>query len=119
LPERTATSIPGSAPPPAERTGTDVRRTAGWVVIGAAGAALLSAVLLGIEALDARNVYDADPTQATSNHALSLQRWTNVAWVAGGVLLAGGLVLVVWPTPHPSTANAVGPGYGLLLRGDL
>jgi hypothetical protein len=116
LPERAATSLP--APPPPERTGADVRRTAGWVVIGAAGAALLSAVLLGIEALDARNVYDANPTQATSNHALSLQRWTNVAWVAGGVLLAGGLVLVVWPTPRPTT-NGLGPGYGLVLRGNL
>jgi hypothetical protein len=119
LPERAATPTPSFVPPPAERTGADVRRTAGWVVIGAAGAVLLSAVLLGIEALDARDVYDADPTRATSSHALNLQRWTNVAWVAGGVLLGGGLVLVVWPTPHPSATNALGTGYGLLLRGDL
>jgi hypothetical protein len=121
LPERAATPSATSARPPAERTGgtgAEARRTAGWVVIGAAGAALLSAVLLGVEALDARSAYNADPAAATSNHALSLQRWTNIAWVTGGALLVGGLVLVVWPAPRPVAAAAIGPGY-LLLRGDF
>jgi hypothetical protein len=42
-------------------------------------------VVLGLEAADAKNAYDAAPVQATYDHASSMQTWTTVVFVAGGV----------------------------------
>ena len=78
----------------------DVRRTIGVTLIGVGGAILLSGVVLGLNANGARDAYDAGPTRAAFDHATSLQTWTNVAFVTGGVLAAGGIALVVWPSPR-------------------
>jgi hypothetical protein len=91
-----------SSPAP---SGVDLRTSSGLVALGAAGIALLGGALLGSEALGARDAYAAAPTAASFDHANELARWTNVAWVTGGVLAAGGLVLVLWPASH-ATATA-------------
>lgn len=103
LPEAAPAPRPEDAgTPPAHRS--DLRGPIGFVLLGAAGAALLSGALLGAEALDARDAYRAGPTQASFDHAENLQRWTDAAWIAGGVLAAAGLALVLWPSPHRADA---------------
>ncbi len=103
---------PGGEKAPAEPVGrrdADARRTVGFVALGASAAVVLSAVLLGVEALDARDAYAAGPTEASYDHAVGLQRWTDAAWITGGVLAAGGLMLVLWPSPHaPPNARTRG-----------
>jgi hypothetical protein len=89
--------------------GAEVRRGVGLVLVGAAGAALLAGGLLGVEALEARDAYDAAPVMATLDHASHLQTWTNVAFVAGGCLMAVGLALTLWPAPRASPSSSARP----------
>ena len=86
---------------------------------------LLSGIVLGSEAIGARDAYRGAPTPFGYDHASELQTWTNVAFVAGGIMAAGGIALVVWPSPKgaggPGTRSEVlslipAPG-ALLLRG--
>ena len=94
-------------------------KTAGVAAIGAGSGALLAGVVLALEAVDAKNAYQAAPAQATYDHASALQTWTNVAFIAGGVLAAGGIALVVWPhkSGEPATAQVgLTPG-GLSVKG--
>jgi hypothetical protein len=93
------------APRPVGRD-IDARRVLGLVTLGAAGGATLEAVLLGALALDARDAYRAGPTQASYDHAQNLERWTDAAWIAAGVLAASGLALVLWPAPRGNDARA-------------
>jgi VCBS repeat-containing protein len=121
----TAVASPLATAPPPSR-GMELRRGTGLVVLGAAGTALLASSLLGIEALEARDAYQAAPSQATFDHASHLQTWTNVGFVAGGCLLVAGLGLALWPAPRaPSSSGtsrdpvlfvAVAPP-GLLVQG--
>lgn len=112
------------APPPPEPapqpTHGDWRTPVGIAATGVGGATLLAGVLLGVEANDAKNAYVASPAQATYNHASSLQTWTNVAFIAGGVITAAGVVLIVWPalgSSGPARAEvSVVPG-GMLVKG--
>jgi hypothetical protein len=92
---------PPPAPPPA---GPDWKRPAGFVALGVGGALLLSGVVLGSEAIGARDVYRGAPTQDGLDHASELQTWTNVAFIAGGVVAAGGVALVLWPSAHAGGA---------------
>ena len=92
----------------------------GIAATGVGGATLLAGVLLGFEANDANNAYVAPPAHATYDHASALQAWTNVAFIAGGVITAGGLALIFWPS-HSATEPAKAevsllPG-GLLVKG--
>jgi hypothetical protein len=104
-----SSSGPPESPAPAH-SGPDWKTTVGVAALGVGGATLLAAVILGIEAEDAKNAYGAAPAQATYNHASGLQTWTNVAFVAGGVFAAGGLALVLWPshkTSEPAKVEGV------------
>lgn len=74
---------------------SDLRRTAGFVVMGVGGAVVLSGVILGVQTLGARDVYYASPSTTAVDHANAMMHWTNVALIAGGVLVAGGAGLVV------------------------
>jgi hypothetical protein len=92
-------------------------RTIGHVALGAAGVALLAGLLLGAEALSAKDVYDSAHTPAAYNHASNLQTWTNVAYASSGTLLAFGVVFVLWPSPHTPVAVAGASGGGGALPG--
>jgi hypothetical protein len=102
----------GGTPPPPEpprpataSSGFDWKMTVGVAALGVGGGTLLAGVVLGIEAVGAKNAYVASPAQATLDHASQLQTWTNVAFIAGGVFAAGGLALVLWPS-HKATEPA-------------
>jgi hypothetical protein len=116
---------PPPAPPPPAEGAVSLRKAAGFTTVGVGGALLLSGVVLAAETLGARDAYRGAPTPDTYGHASELEMWTNVAFIAGGVLAAGGLALVLWPSSHASAAPSApveglrltpGPG-GVLLRG--
>lgn len=87
---------PPPTPPPRESFWI-TRRVVGVGVAGVGVAALGSAIVLGLNANDAKTAYDAAPTRESFDHASSLQTWTNVALISGALLVAGGVALVVWP----------------------
>ena len=99
---------PPPPPPPPVETGT-WRHPAGFTAIGVGAALLLSGIVLGSETVGARDAYRGAPTQATYDHASELEMWTNVAFIAGGVMAAGGIALVLWPTSHASADPAAKP----------
>jgi tetratricopeptide (TPR) repeat protein len=113
-------SSPPSAPAPSPSATSDWKKPVGIAAAGVGGATLLAGILLGVEANDAKNAYDAAPAQATYNHASGLQTWTNVAFIAGGVITAAGVALILWPShgaSEPAKAEvSVLPG-GLLVKG--
>ena len=84
-------------PPPRQETYWITRRVIGVGVAGVGLAALGSGIILGLQANSAKDAYDVGPTRESFDHASSLQTWTNVSLVAGGVLIAGGIALVVIP----------------------
>jgi hypothetical protein len=119
-----ATPPPSATLPPGH---ADWRHTAGFVALGVGGALLLSGAVLGSEAIGARDAYRGAPTQDGFDHASELQMWTNVAFIAGGVVAASGIALVLWPSPRapgepPAKAEALrvapAPG-GVLLEGSF
>ncbi len=85
---------PASAP---KVSAPSVQRQVGLVTLGVGAALLGAGMVLGFEALDARDAYNAAPARATLDHAQGLQTWTNIALVAGAVVAAGGLALVILP----------------------
>jgi len=101
------------------------RRVVGVAVAGVGLAAVGSAILLGVNALDAKDVYNNDPSRGTFDQASSLQTWTNVTWISAAALLATGAALVVWPesslSNHQGAARwhvvASLPMGGALVRG--
>ena len=111
---------PVVVPTPTTPTGVEVRRTIGLVTIGFGAAVLTSGAILGLQALDARDAYNATPSRGGFDHADSLQNWTNIAFVTGGILAAGGLALVLWPhkSATAETGISVSPSLGgAMLRG--
>jgi hypothetical protein len=96
----------------------------GFTAIGVGGAMLLSGIVLGSEAIGARDTYRGAPTQFAYDHASELQMWTDVAFIAGSVVAAGGIALILWPSPKGSAEPAKAEGIslvplpgGLLLKG--
>jgi hypothetical protein len=117
---------PPPPPPPSPPADTGgLRRAIGFTAIGVGGAMVLSGIVLGSEAIGARDTYRGAPTQFAYDHASELQTWTNVAFIAAGVFAAGGVALVVWPSPKPASEPApksdalvlVPAAGGLLLKG--
>lgn len=117
--EPTAPEPPPSIEPAAPRRDGHfwtLRRTGGAFATGVGLAALGSTVILGVSANGARDAYAAAPTREGFDHASSLQTWTNVSWVAGALLVAGGVTLIVLPD-HDGEARvtaALGPSGGVV-----
>ncbi|MBK7580389.1 MAG: hypothetical protein IPI67_09315 [Myxococcales bacterium] len=85
-------------------TGPSPLKTLGFVGIGAGVAALGGAVLLGLSAKDAEDTYKSRPSRETLDHAEGLESKTNIMLIAGGVLTAVGVTLVVWPSKKQEKA---------------
>jgi len=107
---------PAAAPPPPPPRATYwiPRRVVGVGLAGLGVAAIGSGIVFGLSANDAKSAYDAGPTRASFDHASSLETWTNVALIAGGVLVAGGIVLVVWPDRDAEVKLGLGPSGGAI-----
>jgi hypothetical protein len=102
---------PGVAPPePHLARRLPFQTPLGFAVIGVGTASLVAGIVLGLQALDARDAYDAGPTHATYDHAQSLQTWSTVAFATGAVCVAGGVALVLLSREAARTpALAVAP----------
>lgn len=102
-------------------------RVAGVGVAGLGVATIFGGALLGISANDAKDAYETSPSRAGFDHADGLETLTNVAFVAGAVLLAGGIVLIALPVNRdpnargaaPSSVRVASTGTGLVLGGSF
>ena len=111
---------PAALPPRLQESFWTTRRAIGVGVAGVGFMSVVSGIILGLEANSARDAYNAGPTQASYDHAGSLQTWTNITFIAGAVLLAGGVALVVIPEKDEgkSVHVSAGPG-GAMLTGSF
>lgn len=89
-------------------------RAVGWIVAGTGVAALATGAVLGWRATVTHDDYVASPTRDEYDRGRALVRGTNIALAAGGVLVAAGGALLLWPVR--GSAVAVGPG-GVALGG--
>lgn len=78
-------------------TTISVKRAIGFSAIGVGGAAAVSALIVGLQAVSAGNAYDAAPTREGYNHANALATWSTVLWISAGVFVAAGVTLVLIP----------------------
>jgi len=97
-------------------TSFSLRQGIGLSLVGASVLGLGAGVVLGTQALSAKDAYDAAPSRAAFDHANGLATWSTVAFVAGGVLAAGGVTLLVLPSDKKTNARVVPTGLGLALR---
>lgn len=105
VPSATSSSAPVPPPP---SSGSPMR-TAGFVVLAVGGVLAIAGVPLGVAALGARDTFNASGYRDASAHdrAATLKTLTNVAWIAGGVAIAGGFTLVlVAPSKKASAERA-------------
>jgi hypothetical protein len=112
----------GSLAPPQEPaargTGLSLRQGVGLSLVGASVLGLGAGVVLGTQALSAKDAYDAAPTRIGFDHANALATWSTVSFVAAGVLAAGGVTLLVLPGERKTVARLSPMGLGLSLRVD-
>lgn len=90
---------------PEPEGGSSVLQTVGFITAGAGVAVLGGAVVLGLGAKDAEDTFNDSPTRATYDHAKSLETTTNIMFVVGGVLTAGGVGLVIWQSSKGGREN--------------
>jgi hypothetical protein len=103
--------------PPRAESQSSTTETIGWVSLGVAAAASVAAVVLGIEALRARDDYEGsrNTDRDARRKAEDLRLWTNVAW--GTAALTGGGGAVILLTLPPKDAQAGLPVSGVAVRG--
>jgi hypothetical protein len=106
-PKEVKLSEPAKHPVEVETTEEGPWKTIGYVTVGAGVAALAGGALLGLSASDAEDTYKTSPTRATYDHAKGLESKTNIMFIAGGVLTAGGVGLLIWGGPKKSKEKAV------------
>ncbi len=81
----------------------------GFVLLGTGGALLLGGVVLGTQALGARDAYNVAPTREAFDHAGGLQTWTTVAFVSGVLVAVAGVTLVLLPMGKTETKVSLSP----------
>ncbi len=100
---------PGVETPPAPASGSSTWKTAGWIIGGVGIAGLGVGTIFGIIATgdkssahcDSNNVCDPGTVSGIKSAALI----SDIGWISGGVLLAGGAALVLWgPNKSQETA---------------
>jgi hypothetical protein len=100
---------------------TPLTQFLGVGLLGAGAIGLGAGAVLGLSAVSARDAYQTSRTQQAFDHARSMQTYTNIAFIAGGVLAAGGVVLLVLPKSSargPATSVSLGPS-SIMLQGAL
>lgn len=115
-PEKTTPKPSTTAPPAAaEDTVVAVRKSAGLVLAGVGAAGLVSSLIIWGQAQGAKDVYDQAPTQQGLDHGQSLEKWTNITLIGGGILLAGGIALYFVPIGGKAQAKVGGasPGFSV------
>jgi hypothetical protein len=108
--------------PPLVQHGFELRRVIGVGVAGVGVGSLVFGAVLGSNALGARDAYNAAPTRQAYDHATSLATCTDVALIAGGVLVAGGVALALWPSSRgkgEAAVSLVPTLNGALVRGSF
>lgn len=101
---------PPPAPPPAPPPPPpSLMKPFGFVLAGTGGALVLGGIVLGTQALGARDAYNAGPTREAYDHASGLQTWTTVALVSGIVVAAAGVTLVLLPIGKTETKVSLSP----------
>ncbi len=97
-PERAPKKVVVVEPTSSEDSMVTLRKSAGLVLAGIGAASVAASAILWTQAQGAKDVFDEKPTQRGFDHGQSLQTWTNVTLIAGGVLLVGGITLFVLPS---------------------
>lgn len=97
-PDRAPKKVGVAEPTSSEDSMVTLRKSAGLVLAGIGAASLGASAILWTQAQGAKDVYDDKPTQQGFDHGESLQTWTNITLIAGGVLLVGGVTLFVLPS---------------------
>lgn len=85
------------------------KKAAGFSAIGLGAMGVVSGIVLGLSANDAADAYNAGPTRQAFDHANGLATWTTVAFITGGVFVAGGVVLVLLPESKSAVAADAAP----------
>lgn len=82
---------------PKDRAGEPPDRTLGYLALGGAALAAGTATVLGIEALRARDKFDASghTSESARDRAAKYRLWTNIAWVSAAALGASGAVYLI------------------------
>jgi hypothetical protein len=110
-PPKMTPAVVDTAPASAPASGSSSWKTAGWIVGGVGIAGLGVGTIFGIIAssdkssahCDSNNVCDPGTVSGIKNAA----RISDIGWISGGVLLAGGAALVLWgPGKRTETAGA-------------
>ncbi len=84
-------------------------KTLGYIALGAAAVAAGTATVLGIEALRARDDFDASGhTSSTArDRAETYRLWTNIAWVSAAAFGAAGTVYLIMSDDDPATGSRI------------
>ena len=108
-------SAPSTTPPAAEPARPAARRTWSFVALGGAVVFAGAATYLGLEALSARDEFDASGHRDADarDRAANLRLWTNVAWAGAAVSGGVGLWLVFSGSNAAATRGSAQSGLAL------
>jgi hypothetical protein len=113
---------PAPSPSPSEASAASTRRTLGWVALGGGAAGLIVGGVTGVMAISKRSALDENPSCADGDCSQSLgpevdayntlRSVSTVGFIAGGVLGATGVVLILTaPRSRSRTALQVSPSF--------
>jgi hypothetical protein len=115
----TQSSVKIDDKPPKPVAQGKTRRTVGWISVGVGGAGLAVGAITGILLVSKRSSLDdagcttvcTDPNQdSNANSFNSLRTVSSAGFIAGGVIAAAGITLLVWPSHSDASVGVrVGP----------